>query len=75
MRLGAHVSTSGGLDKAIDRGVDIGCEAIQIFVSPPQGWAFKQPPEAQMVELDRPVTALHSGSRRNLSWVILHLIG
>ena len=47
MRLGAHVSTAGGLDKAIDRGVEIGCEAIQIFGSSPQGWAFKPVPEAQ----------------------------
>ena len=53
MRLGAHVSTSGGLDKAIDRGTDIGCEAIQIFGSPPQGWAFKMPAEEQLSEFRR----------------------
>ena len=41
MRLGAHVSAAGRLDLAIDRAVDIGAEAVQIFVSPPQGWAFK----------------------------------
>ena len=46
MKLGAHVSTVGGLDKAIDRGVEIGCETIQIFGSSPQGWAFKPVPEA-----------------------------
>jgi len=45
MRLGAHVSTSGGLDKAIDRGAEIGCETIQIFGSAPQAWAFKAAPE------------------------------
>ena len=44
MKLGAHVSTSGGLDKAIDRGVEIGCETIQIFGSAPQAWAYKTPP-------------------------------
>ena len=44
MKLGAHVSTAGGLDKAIDRGVEIGCEAIQIFGSAPQAWAYKPPP-------------------------------
>lgn len=44
MKVGAHVSTAGGLDKAIDRGVEIGCEAIQIFGSAPQAWAYKQPP-------------------------------
>ena len=46
MRLGAHVSTAGGLVKAIDRGVELGCEAIQIFGSSPQSWAFKPVPEA-----------------------------
>ena len=47
MKLGAHVSTAGGLDKAIDRGVEIGCEAIQIFGSSPQAWAYKPPPTEQ----------------------------
>ncbi|MBM3940193.1 MAG: deoxyribonuclease IV [SAR202 cluster bacterium] len=41
MRIGAHVSASGRLDKAIDRALEIGAEAVQIFPSPPQGWAFK----------------------------------
>lgn len=41
MRLGAHVSTSGGIDKAVDRGQEIGAETIQLFVSSPQGWAFR----------------------------------
>ena len=41
MQIGAHVSSSGSLDLAIDRAVAIGAEAVQIFCSPPQGWAFK----------------------------------
>ena len=45
MKLGAHVSTSGGIDKSIDRGVEMGCETIQIFGSSPQGWAFKPIPQ------------------------------
>ena len=44
MKLGAHVSAAGGLDKAIDRGAEIGCETIQIFGSSPQSWAFKPVP-------------------------------
>jgi deoxyribonuclease-4 len=44
MKLGAHVSTSGGLDRAIDRGAEIGCETIQIFGSAPQAWVFKHAP-------------------------------
>lgn len=38
MRLGLHVSTAGGLDKAIDRGQAMGAETIQIFGSAPQMW-------------------------------------
>ena len=38
MRVGAHVSTSGGLDKAIDRARAMGAETIQIFGGPPQTW-------------------------------------
>ncbi|MFY9487317.1 MAG: deoxyribonuclease IV [Solirubrobacterales bacterium] len=38
MLIGAHVSTSGGLDKAIERGVEYGCSAIQIFNQSPRMW-------------------------------------
>ncbi len=38
MRLGIHVSTSGGIDKAVDRALEIGCNTFQIFVSNPRGW-------------------------------------
>jgi len=47
MRIGAHVSTAGGLDKAIDRAVELGAETIQCFCSSPRGWAFKPIPEEQ----------------------------
>ncbi len=36
--IGAHVSSAGGLWKAVDRGVAIGAEALQIFPSAPQNW-------------------------------------
>jgi len=38
MKIGAHVSTAGGLSKAVDRALAIGAETIQIFGSPPQSW-------------------------------------
>ena len=38
MLVGAHVSTAGGLVKAIERGVDLGCESIQIFNQSPRMW-------------------------------------
>ncbi|RIK25617.1 MAG: deoxyribonuclease IV, partial [Chloroflexi bacterium] len=31
MRLGMHVSIAGGVDLAIERGVALKCDAIQIF--------------------------------------------
>ena len=38
MLIGAHVSTSGGLVKAWERGVELGCDAIQIFNQSPRMW-------------------------------------
>ncbi|MGQ9572439.1 MAG: deoxyribonuclease IV [Dehalococcoidia bacterium] len=38
MRIGAHVSTAGGLDKGIERAQAMGAETIQIFGAPPQSW-------------------------------------
>jgi len=38
MLIGAHVSPAGGLDKAVERGVEKGCEAIQIFNQSPRMW-------------------------------------
>jgi len=39
--LGAHMSISGGLEKAIIRGESIGCTAIQIFTKNNRQWAAK----------------------------------
>jgi deoxyribonuclease IV len=61
MFIGAHVSTAGGLDKAVERGDERGCEAIQIFNQSPRMWrptnygeddfaAFKEAMEASKVE-------------------------
>ena len=41
MRLGAHMSISGGLDKAVVRGQEVGCEAIQIFTKSSNQWKAK----------------------------------
>jgi deoxyribonuclease-4 len=38
MLIGAHVSPSGGLPKAIERGVERGARAIQIFNQSPRMW-------------------------------------
>ena len=39
MRLGAHMSVSGGKYKALERGKEIKCETIQVFVRNVRGWA------------------------------------
>ncbi len=38
MLIGAHVSTAGGLDRAIGRGTELGCESIQVFNQSPRMW-------------------------------------
>lgn len=61
MWVGCHVSTAGGLDKAVERGQERGCEAIQIFNQSPRMWrptnygeedfaAFKEAMDASKVE-------------------------
>ena len=49
MKLGAHVSTAGGVHNAVDRAQEIGAEAIQIFASSPRAWAFKPPKEEHLL--------------------------
>jgi deoxyribonuclease IV len=61
MFVGAHVSTAGGLEKAVERGKELGCESIQIFNQSPRMWrptnygeddfaAFKEAMDASKVE-------------------------
>ncbi len=38
MLVGAHVSTAGGLANAYERGVERGCDAVQIFNQSPRMW-------------------------------------
>lgn len=38
MRIGAHVSTSGGIHTAVARAVDIGANCVQVFAGAPQRW-------------------------------------
>jgi deoxyribonuclease-4 len=66
MLIGAHVSTGGGLSRAIERAEERSCEAIQIFNQSPRMWrptrysddnfaAFREAMEASRVE----VAAIH----------------
>lgn len=38
MKLGAHMPTRGGVWRALDRGKDLGCEVVQIFVKSNRRW-------------------------------------
>jgi deoxyribonuclease IV len=38
MQIGAHVSSSGGIDKAVGRAVEIGADSIQVFTQSPRTW-------------------------------------
>jgi deoxyribonuclease IV len=63
MLIGAHVSPAGGLPKAIERGVERGCEAIQIFNQSPRMWrptAYTEEDYAAFVEAmdDSPIDAV-----------------
>lgn len=50
MKIGAHVSTAGGLATAFARAEAIGAECIQIFESAPQQWGTARLDDAQVAE-------------------------
>jgi deoxyribonuclease-4 len=63
MLIGAHVSTAGGLVNAHQRGVERGCEAIQVFNQSPRQWRptrWKEPDVAEFLELmkDGPIESI-----------------
>jgi deoxyribonuclease-4 len=39
--LGAHQSIAGGVEKAVARGQEVGCDTIQIFVKSPNRWTSR----------------------------------
>jgi deoxyribonuclease-4 len=43
--LGAHVSSAGRIDKAVERALELGAESFQIFGAAPQMWRRKQHPD------------------------------
>jgi deoxyribonuclease IV len=54
MLIGAHVSTAGGLVRAHGRGIERGCQAIQVFNQSPRQWRptrWKEDDVAEFVEL------------------------
>lgn len=41
MRIGFHVSISGGFARAVERAYELGCSCMQIFSRNPRGWTVK----------------------------------
>jgi len=41
MRLGAHMSVTGGKCMALERGKELGCETIQVFIRSVRSWSAK----------------------------------
>ena len=53
--LGAHQSIAGGVEKALQRGQDVGCDVVQIFVKTPNRWASKALEEKNVTAFDEAV--------------------
>lgn len=52
-RLGAHVSIAGGFPRALIRGRDLGCEALQFFLKNARSWRGRPLGEGECLEFRR----------------------
>ena len=66
MRIGAHVSSAGGVDTAIDRAQAIGAEAVQIFATAPRAWRITRHSDASTQAF------VEKASRASIAPVFLH---
>ena len=58
MKIGAHVSASGGAHKIFQRGTELGCECLQLFTRAPSQWKAK-PLTDDQIELFRSERIAH----------------
>jgi deoxyribonuclease-4 len=68
MLIGAHVSNAGGLAKAVERGVQRGCRAIQIFNQSPRMWRPTAYDEDDFAEFRAAIDATDIGA------VLIHAV-
>lgn len=68
MLIGAHVSTAGGLAKAVARGVERDCDSIQIFSQSPRTWKPTVHSDEDFAEFNRDLAA------SRVEGVIIHAI-
>ena len=57
MLIGAHVSPAGGLAKAVQRGLERGCTAIQIFNQSPRMWRASSYSDEDVAEFREAIAA------------------
>ncbi|HUX67109.1 MAG TPA: deoxyribonuclease IV [Terriglobales bacterium] len=53
IRLGAHISSAGGVDQAAERAHALGCQTLQIFTASPRQWHAAPLPAARAAALRR----------------------
>lgn len=51
-RIGAHTSTAGGVYKAAEEAVELGCNCLQIFTRSPRMWRASVPPARDVARLN-----------------------
>ncbi len=68
MLIGAHVSAAGGLTKALERGEERGCQAIQIFNQSPRVWKPIVHPEGELEAF------VESMARSTVDAVMIHAV-
>jgi deoxyribonuclease-4 len=68
MLIGGHVSSSGGLAKSYDRGIEFGCDALQIFNQSPRMW---RPTEYGQDDIDAFRERMAGGPIRS---VVIHAV-
>jgi deoxyribonuclease IV len=61
MRFGAHVSSSGGISRAIARGQAIGCESLQVFTHNPRTWRPIHHTDAEVAAFREQAAMAHMG--------------
>lgn len=64
--IGAHMSIAGGMHKAFQRGVEVGCRTIQVFVKSPTCWQL-----VRLAETEREAFAKEA-SRTGIAPVVAH---
>ncbi len=51
--LGAHMSIAGGMGRAVERGADVGCDAIQVFTKSSNQWRARPLSDEEILEFKR----------------------